>query len=145
MIAPVTVTATAPSARGSEAAASDPKTAIRIRATIGNPSPSAVARSSLETSESAAHIAGWPTRYGVTPSTDSPGEISSRMSPAVLTSSSASPLASIGAIAACPPASWALAWAAALGGRKASPVESTWSFTRSTAAALCWTVAPDAG
>ena len=59
-MAPVTVTATSPSASGSEAAASEPKTAIRIRATIGKPIASAFSRSSLETSERADHIAGWP-------------------------------------------------------------------------------------
>ena len=47
MIAPVMSTLTAPRISGSDAAASEPKTASRIRSTIGKPLASAAARSSL--------------------------------------------------------------------------------------------------
>ena len=60
MRAPVTITATKPSASGSDAAASEPKTASRISATIGKPITSAFSRSSLESSCRPAHAAGWP-------------------------------------------------------------------------------------
>ncbi len=82
MTAPVTITATKPSASGNAAAASEPNAAIRISATIGNPVISALSRSSLESSCSPAQAVGWPTRYGVTPSTVSPGAMSSRSSTA---------------------------------------------------------------
>ena len=66
--APVTSTETKPSASGSVAAASEPKTASRISSTIGKPADSAFARSSLERSCIAAHSAPWPTKWVATPS-----------------------------------------------------------------------------
>ena len=62
MSAPVTMTLTKPSASGSAAAASEPKTTSRIRATIGKPLASAWARSRLESSCIPAQIVGCPTR-----------------------------------------------------------------------------------
>ena len=62
MSAPVTMTLTKPSASGSAAAASEPKTTSRIRATIGKPPPSAWARSFLDSSCIPAQIVGWPAR-----------------------------------------------------------------------------------
>jgi len=58
----VTSTLTKPSASGSAAAASEPKSISRIRAAIGKPLPSALERSSLEISCSPAQIVGWPIR-----------------------------------------------------------------------------------
>ena len=58
----MTSTLTKPSASGSAAAASEPKTISRIRATIGKPLPSAWERSFLEISCIPAQIVGWPTR-----------------------------------------------------------------------------------
>ena len=62
MSAPVTITLTKPSASGSAAAASEPKTTSRIIATIGKPLASALARSSLESSCIPAQIVGCPAR-----------------------------------------------------------------------------------
>ena len=60
--APVTITLTKPSASGSTAAASEPKTTSRIRATIGKPPASASARSFLESSCIPAQTVAWPAR-----------------------------------------------------------------------------------
>ena len=62
MSAPVTITLTKPRVSGSAAAASEPKTTSRISATIGKPPPSALARSSLESSCIPAQIVGCPAR-----------------------------------------------------------------------------------
>ena len=62
MSAPVTMTLTNPSASGSAAAASEPKTTRRMIATIGKPLISASERSSLENSWNPAQIVGWPAR-----------------------------------------------------------------------------------
>ena len=64
----MTSTATKPSASGSAAAASEPKTSSRMSRTSGKPAVSALARSSLESSCIAAHSAPWPTSEVVTPS-----------------------------------------------------------------------------
>ena len=60
--APVIATLAKPSASGSAAAASEPKTASRISSTIGKPVVSAEARSSLVRSCMPAQSACWPTR-----------------------------------------------------------------------------------
>ncbi len=67
MTAPVIITLAKPSASGSVAAASDPKTASRITRTIGKPIFSALSRSSFVRSCMPAQSACWPTRYGSTP------------------------------------------------------------------------------
>ena len=72
--APVTSTETKPSASGSAAAASEPKTSSRISSTIGKPADSALARSSLESSCIAAHSAPWPTKWVATPSRGAVGD-----------------------------------------------------------------------
>ena len=64
----MTSTETKPSASGSAAAASEPKTNSRMISTTGKPADSALARSSLESSCIPAHSAPWPTRCVVTPS-----------------------------------------------------------------------------
>ena len=65
--APVTNTLAKPSASGSDAAASEPNTASRIRNTIGNPVVSAASRSSFDSSCMPAQSACCPTRCGSTP------------------------------------------------------------------------------
>ncbi len=62
MSAPVTTTAATPSASGSAAAASDPKTTSRTISTIGRPMSSACSRSSFESCWIPAQSALWPTR-----------------------------------------------------------------------------------
>jgi hypothetical protein len=61
MAAPVMATLANPSASGSAAAASEPKTASRITSTTGKPIFSALSRSSLVRSCMPAQSACWPT------------------------------------------------------------------------------------
>ena len=60
--APVSITDTTPSASGSAAAASEPKTSSSTISTIGSPMNSACSRSCLESSCMPAQSAPWPTR-----------------------------------------------------------------------------------
>jgi hypothetical protein len=78
MRAPVTSTLVRSRPKGRTAAVMDPNTASRMRATIGKPLVSALARSSLLRSWSPAQAAPWPTVNAVIPLTSSPVSSSER-------------------------------------------------------------------
>ena len=142
----MTSTATKPSASGSAAAASEPKTSSRMIRTSGNPAVSALARSSFESSCIAAHSAPWPTSDVVTPSrAPSPAPRFSRRSTARSVAASSSTATRSGTTTVPPAAARRSASARVAAGSATPSTGSTPSPTRATAARSCAGVAPGSG
>ncbi len=142
MSAPVTMTLTKPSVSGSTAAASEPKTTSRIRATIGKPPASALARSSFESSCIPAQTVGCPARYVVTPPLAMPGSRASRRSTAGSISSSGATALASGKRVRSLRCSCSSPRRATAGGRETPSTSAASRWTRSTAAARSEALAP---
>ena len=142
----MTSTATKPSASGSAAAASEPKTSRRMSRTSGNPAVSALARSSFESSCIAAQSAPWPTSEVVTPSrAPSPAPRFSRRSTARSVAASSSTATRSGTTTVPPAAARRSASARVAAGSATPSTGATPSPTRATAARSCAGVAPGSG